>query len=174
MKRWYRIDLNPVPWAVGPIQSKRNPSGKNSAFMGKNVGLSKFQDGVRDSLSRQNPELIEGPFRMRLWFWRRIDEYETTQSRTARNHEADVTNMQKAVEDAGHKILYKNDKNNRDVRSIFVKEGLQEEGLIIMSIEPISEADLEAELLGIPDSMFIDPNQFSFEDEGDNHWPPRS
>jgi hypothetical protein len=175
VKRWYRIDLNPQPWAVGPLATKRAKSGKMIPFMGKNEGLATYQDGVRSSLEEQGAEMVEGMFRMEVWFWRRIDEYETRQAKTARNHEADCTNLLKGFEDAGHKILYKNDVEDRIIRPTLVEQNTTTDGKIIMSIEPITQADIDETLLHIPDSLFIDPHQGELDlDDDRNAWPPRS
>jgi len=176
MKTWYRVDLNPIPWAVGPLATKRIKGGKVIPFMGKNEGLATYQEGVRSSLRDQGAELIEGWFRMDIWFWRRIEEYETRQAKTARSHEADCTNLLKAFEDAGHKILYKNDVENRIIKPTLVEQSPTAEGKIIFSIEPITQADIDFELKLIPDSLFVDPFQGEFDlgDKDYNVWPPKA
>ena len=161
-----------MPWKIGPIGRGKG----KSVYVAQHEGLRKFQDGVKSQVNEQNPEMVEGPFRMEIFFWRRIEEYETPQSRTARNHEADATNMQKGFEDALHNVLFRNDVETRDIRSVVVEQNMTTDGMIIFSIEPISLAELEDSVRIIPDSIFNDPNQplLEFNEKGYNAWPPVS
>jgi Holliday junction resolvase RusA-like endonuclease len=152
-RQWFRIDLNPHQWAIGPI----GRSGKKGVFVARHDGLATFQESVREQIP-STARKLDGPFRMRIWFWRRMDEYTTHQGRTARSHEVDVTNLQKGFEDALHKVLYDNDKNNRDVRSVFVDESSETDGMIIFYIEPILDGEIIETLKEIPDWIFGDPN----------------
>lgn len=117
--RWYVIPLNPMPWRVGPVYTGRSKvSGKLGGGVGRDQELHSFQESIRDELARQNPEKVEGQFKLTIIFFREVNEYKTWQSRRARNQEADGTNMYKATEDALAGILFDNDRDN--VRGTFM------------------------------------------------------
>ena len=134
-ERWFVLDVNPEPWAIGPVGYSRR-GGKMSAYVGRNQQLHSYQEAVREALGTGH-EMIDGPFQLYFWFWRRRDEYKTPQSRTHRKHEADATNLQKATEDALQGVLFKNDKDTRIIRSVMVEQGPDVEGKIVFQIKPI-------------------------------------
>lgn len=110
---WYVLDgLNPDPWAIGPLSVGRKGKGI-FPIVGRNLQLANYQAGVKEVMEQKygTVPFIEGPIELRFYFWRAIDEYKTSQSRTARKHEADLTNLIKATEDALQGVLFKNDKD---------------------------------------------------------------
>lgn len=171
LKRWYKIDLNPVPWTLGPIART-----KKGAFVAKHEGLAQYQRGVKSALEDQNAELLNGSFRMEIFFWRRIEAYLTPQARTAHSHEADATNLQKAFEDGCAKVLFKNDVYNRWVTSVVVEQNETCTPKIICSIEPVHDDQIQIKSLDIPDYLLANTDQqelFGSDEEGYNAWPPR-
>jgi Holliday junction resolvase RusA-like endonuclease len=130
--KWYHVEINPEPWAVGPVGTRRL-NGKMSAYVGRNQQLAAYQEAVREELG-DGHEMIEGRVRIVFLFWRNRAEYETVQARTHRKHEADVTNLQKATEDALQGVLFKNDKNVNDIHSVMVEQGPDVRGMILIGI----------------------------------------
>lgn len=129
--KWFIINVNPEPWAIGPVGvSRRN--GKLIPYVGRNAQLAAYQEAVREDLGPQ--ELMEGKFHLSFIFFRNRAEYETPQARTHRKHEADLTNLQKATEDALQGVLFKNDKDVIEVHSIMAEQGPDVTGRILLSI----------------------------------------
>lgn len=141
---WYVLDLNPEPWAIGPVGYARR-GGKMSAYVGRNTQLAAYQEAVREELG-DGHKLMSGYIHLKFFFSRNIAEYKTPQSRTARKHEADLTNLQKATEDALQGVLFKNDKDVKYCESFEVAQGMGEPGFIIIGI---------AELVEIPLSQLV-------------------
>lgn len=170
LKRWYRIDLNPVPWAIGPI-ARRGPK---SVFVARHEGLHQFKQGVKSALEEQNATMIEGSFKMKIFFWRRMEEYLNEKDRKARSHEADATNLQKALEDGCAKVLFPNDVENKWVESVLVEQNFTCDGKIIFSIEPVIDDQLQFATLEIPDFFMQPPDQLDLDiDKKYNSWPPQ-
>lgn len=133
--RWFVLDLNPEPWAVGPIQTGRS-QGKLTSYMGRNQQLWNYQQAVKEKVLKYGmPEMMSGKFKLTLLFWRNQAEYKTPQARTHRKHEADLTNMVKALEDALQGVLYKNDKDTKETASYLVEQGPNVRGRILIGIE---------------------------------------
>lgn len=136
-ERWFVLDLNPEPWAIGPVGYSRR-GGKMSAYVGRNQQLDAYKQAVVEAIGDHHT-LIEGKVKLRFYFWRNRAEYSTPQARSHRKHEADATNMQKATEDALQGILFKNDKDVNDVQSIVVEQGPDVQGRIVIMVAPSIE-----------------------------------
>lgn len=154
--RWFVLDLNPEPWAIGPVGYARR-NGKMSAYVGRNAQLDAYKEAVAEELkealagSNAGDYFIEGKVELRLYFWRNRAEYKTPQARTHRKHDADATNMQKATEDALQGILFKNDKDVNDVRTVVVEQGPDVKGRIVIGVR--KSADLPDVMAELPDSV---------------------
>lgn len=131
--QWYILEVNPEPWSVGQIGYARK-GGKMTAYMGRNAQLDAYKEAVREELLTKNPLLLEGKIHLQFFFWRRMDDYETAQGKRARKHEADLTNMQKATEDALQGILFKNDKDVISVRAHLVEQGTDTFGRVVVGV----------------------------------------
>lgn len=121
---WLLIPFNPMPWAIGPVSTVRS-GGKLRPIVGQNKQLRMYQDGIKEELEAQLVEafaMIEGKIELRCYFWRKMEEYKTPQSRTARNHEADLTNMVKALEDALQGVMFKNDRDVIEQHNYIVEQ----------------------------------------------------
>lgn len=142
MTRWYVLDVNPEPWAIGPVGYARR-NGKMAAYVGRNAQLDTYKQTVKEAILALEPppDMLTGKLSVTFWFWRNRAEYQTPQARTHRKHEADVTNLQKATEDALQDILYKNDKDNSHVESILVAQGPDVIGKIIIRISKVEVFD---------------------------------
>ena len=129
---WFVLDLNPEPWAIGPVGYSRR-GGKMSAYVGRNQQLDAYKQAIKEALDFEGP-MLEGKVTLNLWFWRHRAEYETPQARTHRKHEADATNLQKSTEDALQGVLFANDKDVRVVRSVVVDQGPEVVGRIVIHV----------------------------------------
>jgi Holliday junction resolvase RusA-like endonuclease len=183
---WYILEVNPEPWAIGPVGYARR-NGKMSAYVGRNAQLDAYKESVKEAIEELDPLMLEGKIALRFFFWRHQAAYETVQARTHRKHEADVTNLQKATEDALQGILYKNDKDVVDIHSTMVDQSSTAPGRVVVGIASArdvifsdypfdklkmtrrSSKKIVAELEG------QEGLDFDFEDalESDNSWPPR-
>lgn len=131
--QWYVLDLNPEPWQVGPVGVKRQ-NGRLSAYVGRSQQLDAYKEAVREELPKGQP-LLTGKIKLRFYFWRNRADYTTPTERAHRRHEADVTNLQKATEDALQSILFANDRDVNDVQSVMVEQGPDVKGRIVIGIE---------------------------------------
>lgn len=170
--RWIVLHLNPEPWAVGPVQVGRS-AGKMHGTIGRNAQLAAFQEAVREELGEQ--PLLEGKVALELYFWRRRDAYKTDNEKMHRKHEADLTNLQKATEDALQGVLFANDRDVAAVRAVMVEQGPEVESKIVIGIEEIS-AELHDSVATLPEEVFylLDTEQnqptFNFgEPEGERY-----
>lgn len=158
---WIALDVNPEPWAIGPVGVARR-GGKIQPYVGRNAQLAEYQAAVKEELGEQ--EMLEGKIVLRFFFWRNRADYVTPQARTHRKHEADLTNLQKATEDALQGVLFKNDKDVADIHSTMVAQGPEIRGRIILGIKPYTGADM-TDLEGL--DLEREHSKFS-----DNSWPP--
>jgi Holliday junction resolvase RusA-like endonuclease len=135
---WYILDgINPVPW-TSPEASVGYRSGGHYVQMHKTESLRAFQEAVADLFTEQNPgyEKWEGEFLLEFFLWRRLDEYEVEDGKKSRDHRADATNMQKALEDSLQKILYDNDRDCVDIHTRIMEQGPDVEPRILIHICP--------------------------------------
>lgn len=147
---WYILEINPEPWAVGPIAYARR-SGKMSAYMGQNAQLNAYKEAIREELLTKNPLLLEGKISLQLFFWRRRDDYETAQAKRHRKHDADLTNLQKATEDALQGLLFKNDKDVIDCHTRVVEQGPDAAGRVVVGVSnKLRELDYPFDKLPLP------------------------
>lgn len=165
--RYFRLDLNPVPWAVGPL-SVITRDGKKIPVMGRNQELWYYQQAVKGAITEKLVGKIEPPFRLRVFFWRRMECYESHQARTAMSHEADTTNMVKAFEDALHGVFYTNDKYNIAVEGYIVRQDPEAEPHIIVGIEEVALDYAYGQLVDVPEELLNPPKPE--DDEEDNRW----
>jgi hypothetical protein len=109
---WYILPINPDPWAIGPLGvGKRN--GKYFPYVGRNNQLYSYQQAIKEELVSQNARLLpEGKYELEFFFWRRLDSHAS-----GKKHYADVTNLQKATEDALQGVLFDNDRDVVNVNS---------------------------------------------------------
>lgn len=171
---WYLLRINPEPWAVGPLDIGRR-GGKVYATMGQNQQLAAYQEAVRDEIQMQNPVMLTPQsgdgIGLRIFFWRNRAEYTTPGQRKHRKHEADVTNLVKATEDALQGILFDNDRDNVHVEGWMVEQGPDVDGKILIEVGH-DDVQLAIETL-IPENIW---NQLATPPEvkDDNSWPPRT
>jgi len=165
---WLFIDVNPEPWAVGPLALGRR-NGKMYPRMERNAGLHAFKEAVKGDLEDQQLMLPEGEYDLEFYFYRRLDSHIAESGRKVNAHVADATNMQKATEDALQGVLFGNDRDVRQVRSTVVEQGPDIKGCIIVHAQmyvPLNlldwyPHDIREKLMASPQSLV-----------SDNTWPP--
>jgi Holliday junction resolvase RusA-like endonuclease len=140
-EHWYFLDVNPEPWAIGPVGYRR-ANGKMSAYVGRNDQLHHYKEAIKEAILKQDPVKFEGQFELTIWFWRERSEYTTHQARTHRKHEADVTNLYKATEDALQGILFDNDRDNVHTEAFMMEQGEEVHGKVVVRIRPMHHAGL--------------------------------
>jgi Holliday junction resolvase RusA-like endonuclease len=124
--RWYQFHVNPEPWAVGPLVVGRR-NGKYTANMGRNQQLDAYKSAIREDLERNYPAsqsaILPPYYSLDMFFWRQQEHYRNAHERNIQKHEADVTNLQKATEDALQGILIGNDRDVVRICSYCVEQG---------------------------------------------------
>jgi Holliday junction resolvase RusA-like endonuclease len=146
--RWIALDVNPEPWAIGPVGYSRR-GGKMSAYVGRNQQLDAYKEAIREALGEQ-PKL-DGKVTLVFYFWRNRAEYLTAQARTHRKHEADVTNLQKATEDACQGVLFDNDRDVACVYSEMREQGPDVIPAVVIGIDSYIETELPPQVIALLD-----------------------
>jgi Holliday junction resolvase RusA-like endonuclease len=173
---WFRVDLNPVPWKIGPLAIVRSKTTKRMIpIVGQDTELRTYQDGVKAALAQHIlVDEIEGPLRLRVFFWRKIEHYTSHQARAAMSQEADTTNMVKAFEDACHGIFYKNDKVNWAVEGYIARQDSDvEDPHIIVMVEEIAADYAYTQLVDCPPEL-LNPPAATTDPEEDDKWATSS
>lgn len=176
---WYILEINPEPWAIGPIGYSRR-GGKMSAYVGRNQQLDTYKEAVKEALEDMETTKLEGKIALRFFFWRTRADYQNYQSRTVRKHEADTTNLQKATEDALQGILFDNDKDVVDVHSSLVDQSPTSPGRIVIGVgraQDVMFADYPFDKIKVmrKERKPIKRAELEGQEElFDNAWPPRS
>jgi hypothetical protein len=150
MDRFYVLAMNPLPWKVGPVTTGRK-GGKIFGRVGPDRELQGYQEGVRELLE-DKAYMYTGDVEVRLWFWRNMEPYLTPQARTHRKHQADATNMQKAIEDAIQGVLIENDRNVRRITSTIVEQAHDIEPCVVIQILPWQGFDPDV----LPEHVWIE------------------
>jgi len=142
-------------------------------IMGQNQQLAAYQEAIREEMEGAYREPLTGRQAVRFYFWRNQASYVTVSGRKHTKHEADATNMQKALEDALQGVLFDNDRDTWDIRSVIVEQGPEVFGKVLFSVEPIPLGvgmDLPMEVLEIVQKTDVElfaPLSLN------NDWPPR-
>lgn len=140
---WYLLWLNPEPWAVGAVSGKR---------ISPNPNLVAFQQAVREAM-KNTPKLPPEFCKIEFYFWRQQAKYLDVNDRVRQRNQADATNMQKGLEDALQGILFDNDRDVRDIRSVIVKQGASVEPCILIHAAPL---DIGRDIRSLPKDIFDD------------------
>lgn len=148
---WFVLEVNPEPWRIGPLGTKR--AGKRVVpIVGRDTQGFAYKASIIEEITPKLDPLWtphQGRFVLEFLFWRNRADYETPQARTHRKHEADVTNMQKLTEDALQGILFKNDKDTASITSSVVAQGPDVPGLVVIGFTPLPE-DFVASFSWVP------------------------
>jgi Holliday junction resolvase RusA-like endonuclease len=165
----YTLWLNPEPWAVGTISSGRSKGGKIFARMSPDPNLAAFQRAVKEELADAQM-LPENYVKLTFFFWRQQAVYLDSADRRRHRNQADATNMQKGLEDALQGILFQNDRDIRDIRSVIVEQGPSIEPCIVIQAEPLPDMDTYTWL----GTYLYEQIRKEQKSEFTNEWPPRS
>jgi Holliday junction resolvase RusA-like endonuclease len=163
MDRWFVLDLNPEPWATGTISTGRR-NGKSYGRMAPEPTLVAYQEAAREVLREKiresDPDLEDScslmvrPVRITFFFWRQIESYVGLQGKVNTRNVADVTNLQKALEDALQGTVIENDRQVADIRSVLVEQDRNIRGKIVIRVEEIVLLSLVDTLKDIPPTVW--------------------
>lgn len=102
---------NPEPWQA-PQGSIGRRGGKPFVMMHKSAQLEAYQQMIAERVEDVLPDNYQ-PYLtdivLDVWFWRRLEQYQSKDNRTITKKRCDRSNMLKAFEDALQKLLFKND-----------------------------------------------------------------
>lgn len=132
--RWYVLDINPEQWRIGTVSPGRR-NGKVFARVSPDHQLQGYQEAVKELLE-DTAQLTPGEVTLTLVFWRQREEYTTDSQRKQRRHEADLTNLQKGLEDALQDVLIENDRNVREIHSYIAEQNTETTGCVAIKVEP--------------------------------------
>ncbi len=170
-RTWFCLPINPEPWAIGPVSVGRRNGGL-FPIVGQNAGLAAYQAAVREEMG-DGYELLTGPQKVRFYFWRNQVAYKSAGKRMVQKHVADVTNLQKGLEDALQGVLFENDRDTHDIRSVLVEQGPDIVGKVLFSIEPILHGvgmDLPSECIQLVRDVTEEIRNPTL---SNNDWPPK-
>lgn len=110
--RAFAFAIQPEPWAMGNISVGRNKaSGKVIPIVSKNPTVAAYEQAIASELERFGAQLTLPLYSIRFTFSRQLVSYTKLEGGTASRNQADVTNMQKATEDALQGVLIGNDRD---------------------------------------------------------------
>lgn len=163
--QWFFLSIQPEPWRVPPMSPGRK-GGKLFVTSGSDEQLVTYQEGVKD-LVRAHDDVRKWEGRLKLTFYYR------RQLGKGIAH-ADVTNMNKALEDALQGVLYENDRTVKDVRGVEIEQSTDvTDPYVIVHIEKAPEPT-SYRIGHFPPEIFEVTGRARVVEEGDNVWPPRS
>jgi Holliday junction resolvase RusA-like endonuclease len=124
--------INPEPW-TSPSVSVGRKNGKPFPMVYKSAALRAYQEAIGEAVAGRTP--LVGPISLTFYLWRQLPAYTTDRQRKARKHEADATNLQKALEDALQGHLFENDRDCVHVQTWIMEQGHDTEPLIVIEME---------------------------------------
>lgn len=165
---WYTLNLNPQPWAIGPLSMGRKGTGFFPKI-GPNTQLTVYQNAVREALRSQSAKLITGEVELKFYFSRALESSVRSSGKTTRANTADATNLQKATEDALQGILIENDRMVVAVSSVIFNQGPEARSFVIIRIS--RPMDHESE---VPESIWQKVLEEPETSTQSNNWVPPS
>ena len=163
---WFVLEVNPEPWAIGPLSTGR-ANGKVFPKVGRNMQLHSYKEAIKEELGKPDV-FFQSKVELQFFFWRRRDSYSTPQAKAHRKHEADLTNLQKATEDALQGVLFKNDKDVNLIRSVMVEQGADVNGRVVIGIRRGS--DTPNVMAEFPAEVGLLLDELDAEEKDDNSW----
>jgi len=158
----YVLGVQPEPWTAPSVSVGRR-NGKAYPAVYQSTALKAYKEAVREELERLGPRKIDGPVQLRLYFWRALPVYvsespqkgdidvlgatHNSASRKHRKHEADLTNMQKLLEDSLQGLLFDNDRDVKHVEVTVVEQEKDTEPCVVIQIAQWTGLDLEDEII---------------------------
>jgi Holliday junction resolvase RusA-like endonuclease len=168
---WLLFPINPEPWAVGTLSVGRR-NGKVFPSMGQNAELKIYQDTIQEILLADGVKMLKGDIEIDFYFNRVALSYRANSGRRQSKNRADLTNMQKALEDAFQGILIDNDRDNVRVQSCAITHPATEDGYTVAHVYK------PAIHLGVLPSWLDEPVAEglakSNPEPSDLSWPPRA
>lgn len=135
---FFDLDINPEPWRVGPVSMGRKRGGGGMyPIVGRDQQLHSYKMAVKEQLDRYNTFMLPGLYRARYMFWRKRDAYTTPLQMQHRKHEADLTNLVKATEDACQEVLFGNDRDCVANECYMFDQGAEVNPRVIVGITPV-------------------------------------
>lgn len=119
--------INPEPWTAGMV-STGTKAGKRFTRVTKLPQLRVYQLALQEQLIEQlNGEEAHfepwlGSIGLEFVFSRCLEQYKSPSGRNVTRHRADVTNLQKATEDALQGFLFKNDVQVARIESVMFSQ----------------------------------------------------
>ena len=144
---WFDIaGINPEPW-TSPEVSVGRKDGKMFPTVYKSPGLAAYQNAIREDLDYWHPNFppIVGEVTLNFYFWRQLHDYAGDRGKV-RKHQADATNLQKALEDALQGILFANDRDVQTIKSQIMSQDSYTEPLILIQLIPGATYTREAQV----------------------------
>lgn len=171
--RFYVLDVNPEPWAIGDLYIGRR-NGKLYPGVGQNSQLAAYKEAVREALLELEPRKLNGDIWLEFWFWRRLERYQTEtidgKSRTVQKNKPDVTNLVKATEDACQGVLFDNDRATTHSEGTMVQAGPDVHGAVIIGIKADTGLDLLAGLDEVALARLRELNEHKPPDPTEMEW----
>lgn len=135
--KYYVLNINPEPWAIGDVSAGRSAStGRITGRISPNPNLVAYQNAVREELAGVE-KLNISDYSLTFFFWRQQARYLDAADRRRQRNQADATNLQKGLEDGLQEVLFDNDRDVKDIRSVIVDQGPKVESKILIVAEPI-------------------------------------
>ena len=183
------IPTNPEPWKVGPMGVGRK-GGKPFPTVAPDPNLQAYQEAVREWFDAEVEAVVtEGPYQVRLYFYRQLASYQDSAGRRRHRNAADATNMQKATEDALQGCVIDNDRNvhgitsfiavqDREVRYPCVAIELADQAVLSDPLFPVSLFPREMLPMTKNSVKRVIMGEHEVQRDTalstDNEWPPRS
>jgi Holliday junction resolvase RusA-like endonuclease len=149
------LDINPVPWRSPDFTAATGRGGKGRYVKAiPNQEVQNFQEAVREALRQLpadefNTGLIAPPYELRFYLWRQLGNKESGSGRKSREHVADATNMQKALEDALQGVLIGNDRDVARISTTIVAQDVNTHGSIGIILSHFYEAEIPDKLVAV-------------------------
>lgn len=133
----FDLRINPEPWRIGPVTVARGNGRGMYAKVGRDQQLHAYKQAVAEQLREYHTILLPGLYTARYYFWRKRDIYTTPHQMQHRKHEADLTNMVKATEDACQEILFGNDRDCVSHYNIVLEQDADVDPRVVVSVTPL-------------------------------------
>lgn len=115
----WSVPLNPEPWAMGTIQVIAHRGRRAFPKVSPDKTMSAYQKALEEELEELGVYELPGPYyAVRFTFSRQRVQYKDKAGRTQTRNWADVTNMQKATEDAMQAGAIANDRDVIRIESL--------------------------------------------------------
>jgi Holliday junction resolvase RusA-like endonuclease len=145
-EEWFLLEgINPEPWTASEGSIGRK-GGKLFVMYHKQMQLRVYQEAIQETFKEKYPAVEPSPAGQRIalefYFWRELPVYEGTRG-NVRKHEADVTNLQKALEDALQGILFHNDRDVKVIKSYIVEQEFDTSPKILICLTEVPDHEIE-------------------------------